>query len=87
MPDSDLYGTHDFRRGHAKVGTRNMSPHVLFASPQDLQQSGATMAKIGHELGHRPKTNSVFRYVDESEFEADTALEAALGGDYYVDAD
>ena len=80
VPEHSLYGTHDFRRGHAKVLGHILVCDVAASSDcvpfQDLQQSGAPLAKICQAGPWR--SGAMFRYLDECDLEDTVALEAAI---------
>ena len=78
VPKSAAYGTHDLRRGHAKVShlTWHYSIYHYFICFQDMQKSGATLRQICQAGPWR--SSAVFKYLDECELEADVALEAAI---------
>lgn len=77
-----MYGTHDFRRGHAKVHLSRVS-HMwylqLYSDLQDLQDSGAPLAVI--LAAGEWKGRAVVAYMDLSELERDVALEASMLSD------
>ena len=77
-----MYGTHDFRRGHAKVHisrVHHMWYLQLYLHLQDLQDSGAPLAVI--LAAGEWKGRAVVAYMDLSELERDVALEASMLSD------
>ena len=62
VADASQYGSHDFRRGHAK----------------DLQKSKHPLATINAMGQWKQGSGSVTAYLDQCELEQDVALEAAI---------
>ena len=62
VADASQYGSHDFRRGHAK----------------DLQKSKHPLATINAMGQWKQGSGSVTAYLDQCELEQDIALEAAI---------
>ncbi len=82
VPNPGYYGTHDFRRGHAKAVSALGQPHGLalqFIRCQDLQLSGAPLAEI--LAAGEWRSRAVLKYLDMQEFEKDVAIEAAMHSD------
>ena len=76
------YGTHDFRRGHAKarlsVSQVSLSTYEQLAY-QDLQQSGAPLAEV--LAAGEWRSRAVLKYLDMQELEKAVAIEAAMYSD------
>ena len=82
VPNPGYYGTHDFRRGHAKAVSALGQPHGLalqFTRCQDLQLSGAPLAEI--LAAGEWRSRAVLKYLDMQELEKDVAIEAAMHSD------
>ena len=76
----DEYGSHDFRRGHAKASSFRCScDHVVRCTNlQDLQKSKHPLATICGMGGWKMGAGGVVSYLDQCELEQDVTLEAAL---------
>ena len=83
VPNAMSYGTHDFRRGHAKAHLSRVVHYLrcllLHSHWQDLQDSGAPLAVI--LAAGEWKGRAVVAYMDISELERDVALEASMLSD------
>ena len=64
VPDSDRYGTHDFRRGHAKDMQKSHQPLAVICGKGDWSVSS--------------KGTGALPYLDRCELEQDIALEIAI---------
>ena len=83
VPEADSYGTHAFRRGHARVtpplSVADRALYLQLRAWQDMLEKGASLAQILRAGQWR--SAAFMRYLNENDIEKDAALEAAADTD------